>query len=80
MIKMDVASVSAIAWFVLIVLALRYCLLGEPNTYRAMATKDEHGEVGSGLRAAELEQLDVRTVASSSSITLIVCVGSKGIP
>ncbi len=34
MIKMDVAPVSAIAWFVLIVIALRYCWLGEPNTCR----------------------------------------------
>ncbi len=71
MIKMDVAPVSAIAWFVLIVIALRYCWLGDPNTCRAMAAKDEHGEVGSELRAAELEELDVRTVALSSSITLL---------
>jgi hypothetical protein len=71
MIKMDVAPVSAIAWFALIVIALRYCWLGEPNTCPAMASKDKHGKVGSGLHAAELEQLDVRTVASSSSITLL---------
>ena len=71
MINMEVAPVSAIAWFVLIAITLRYCWLGEPNTCRAMAAKDEHGEVGSGLRAAELEQLEVRTVASSSSITLL---------
>ena len=71
MIKMDVAPVSAIAWFILIVIALRYCWLGEPNTFRAMAAKDEPGKVGSGLRAAELEQLEVRTVASSSSSTLL---------
>jgi hypothetical protein len=36
-----------------------------------MAAKDEHGKVGSGLRAAELEQLEVRTVALSSLITLL---------
>jgi hypothetical protein len=71
MINMEVAPVSAIAWFVLIAITLRYCWLGEPNTCRAMAAKDEHGEVGYGLRAAELKQLDVRTVASSSSITLL---------
>jgi hypothetical protein len=39
MIKMDVAPVSAIAWSVLIAIALRYCWLGEPNTFRAMAAK-----------------------------------------
>ena len=71
MIKMDVAPVSAIAWSVIIVIALRYCRLGEPNTCRAMAAKDERGAVGSGIRAAELEQLDVMTVASSLSITLM---------
>ncbi len=71
MIKMDVAPVSAIACFILIVIALRYCWLGEPNTCRAMAAKDEHGEVGSELREAALEQLDEMTVASSSLITLL---------
>jgi hypothetical protein len=71
MIKMYVAPVSAIAWFVLIAIALRYCWLGEPNTCRAVAAKDEHGKVGSGLRAAELGQQDVRTVVSSSLITLL---------
>ncbi len=74
MINMDVAPVSAFAWFILIAIALRYCWLGEPNTCRAMAARDEHGEVGhifSGLRAAELEQLDVRTMALSSLITLL---------
>ncbi len=71
MIKMDVAPVSAIAWSVIIVIALRYCWLGEPNTCHAMAPKDEHGAVGSGICAAELKQLDVMTVASSLSITLM---------
>ena len=75
MINMEVAPVSAIACFVLIaIIALRYCWLGEPNTCRAMAAKDEHGEVGhvfSGLRAAELKQLDVRTVTLSLLITLL---------
>ncbi len=74
MINMEVALVSAIAWFVLLAILLRYCWLGEPNTCRAMAAKDEQGKVGhifSGLRAAELEQLDVRTVTSSSLISLL---------
>jgi hypothetical protein len=51
-----------------------YCWLKEPNTCRAMAAKDGHGKVGhifSGLCAEELEQLDVRTVALPSLITLV---------
>ncbi len=73
MINMEVAPVPAIAWFVLIAIALRYCWLREPNNCRAVAAKDERGEAGhifSGLHAAKLEQLDVGTVALSSSITL----------
>ena len=41
MINMEVAPVSAIAWFVLITIALRYCCLGEPNNCHAVAAKDE---------------------------------------
>ncbi len=71
---MEVALVSAIAWFISIAITLRYCWLGELNNCCAVAAKDEQGEAGhifSGLCAAELEQLDVRTVTSSSSITLL---------
>ena len=74
MINMEVAPVSAIAWFILIAIALRYCWLGEPNNCRAVAAKDEQGKAGhifSGLCAAELEQLDMGTVTLSSSITLL---------
>ena len=74
MINMEVAPVSAIAWFILIAIALRYCWLGEPNNCGAVAAKDERGKAGhifSGLCAAELEQLDVGTVTLSSSITLL---------
>ncbi len=90
MINMEVAPLPAIAWFVLIAIALRYCWLGEPDICRAVAAKDGRGKAGHilpGLRLVELEQLDVGTVTSSSSITLlsfvttlIICVGSKGIP
>ena len=74
MINMEVAPVSAIAWFILIAIPLRYCWLGEPNNCRAVAAKDEQGKVGQifyGLCAAGLEQLDVGTVMFSSSITLL---------
>ena len=74
MINMEVAPVSAIAWFVLIAIVLRYCWLGEPNNFPAVAAKDGQGTVGhilSGLRAVELKQLGVGTVTSSSSITLV---------
>jgi hypothetical protein len=40
MINMEVAPVSAIAWFVLITIVLRYCWLGESNTCRTVAAKD----------------------------------------
>ena len=89
MINMEVAPVSAIAWFVLVAIALRYCWLGKPNICRAVAAKDGRGKGGHilpGLRAVELEQLDVVTVTLSSSITLlsfvttlIICMGSKEI-
>jgi hypothetical protein len=46
MIDMEVAPVSAIAWFVLITIALRYCWLGEPNICSAVAAKDGQGKVG----------------------------------
>jgi hypothetical protein len=74
MINMEVAPVSAIAWFVLIALVLRYCWFGEPNTCRAVAAKDVRGKAGHiffGLRVVELEQLDVGTVKPSSLITLL---------
>jgi hypothetical protein len=74
MINMEVAPVSEIAWFILIAISFRYCWLGEPNNCRAVATKDERGTVGHiffGLCAVELEQLDVGTVTSSLSITLL---------
>jgi hypothetical protein len=90
MINMEVAPLSAIAWFALITIVLRYCWLGEPNICCPVAAKDGRGEtrhILSELRLVELEQLDVGTVTSSSLITLllfvttlIICVGSKGIP
>ena len=40
MINMEVAPVSAIAWFVLITIALRHCWLGEPNICCALAAED----------------------------------------
>ncbi len=46
MINMEVAPVSAIAWFVLIANALRYCWLGEPNICCAVAAKDGQGKTG----------------------------------
>jgi hypothetical protein len=46
MIDMEGAPVSAIAWFVLITIALRYCWLGEPNICSAVAAKDGQGKVG----------------------------------
>jgi hypothetical protein len=46
MINMEVALVSAIAWFILIAIALRYCWLGEPNNCRVVAAKDERGAAG----------------------------------
>jgi hypothetical protein len=86
---MEVAPVSAIAWFVLITIALRYCWLGAPNICRPVAAKDGQGEAGHilpGLHLVEFEQLDVSTVILSSSVkllsfvmTLIIWVGSKGI-
>ena len=54
MINMEVASVFAIAWFVLIAIVLRYCWLGEPNNCRTVAAKDEQGKARHillGLRA-----------------------------
>jgi hypothetical protein len=74
MINMEVAPVSAIAWFVLITIVLRYCWLGEPNNCCAVAAKDGQGKAGHiffGLRVVELEQLDMGTVTSSTSITLL---------
>ena len=74
MINMEVAPVSAIAWFVLITIALRYCWLGEPHNCCAVAAKDGRGEAGHiffGLRVVEIEQLDLGTVTLSSSITLL---------
>ncbi len=65
MINMEVAPVSAIVWFVLIRIVLRCCWLGEPNICRAVAAKDGRGKAGHmllGLRAVELEQLDVGTL------------------
>ncbi len=44
MINMEVASVSVIAWFVLIAIALRYCWLGEPNICHTVAAKDGRGK------------------------------------
>jgi hypothetical protein len=40
MINMEVAPVSAIAWFFLTTIVLRYCWLREPNNCRAVAAKD----------------------------------------
>ena len=74
MINMEVAAVSAIAWFVLMAIALRYCWLGEPTNCCAVAAKDGRGKAGHilpGLHAVELEQLDVETVTSSFLITLL---------
>ena len=89
MINMEVAPVSAIAWFVLIAIVFRYCWLEEPNICRVVAAKDGQGKAGHilpGLRLVELEQLDVITVTSSSPsklssfvTTLIIWVGSEGI-
>ncbi len=41
MIKLDVAPVSAIAWFVEIVSAFKYCGMGVPNNAWAVAAIDD---------------------------------------
>ncbi len=49
MINMEVATVSAIAWFILIAIALRYCWPGEPNNCLTVAAKDERGKARWGI-------------------------------
>ena len=85
MINMEVAPVSAFAWFVSIPIVLRYCWLGEPNICRTVVAKDGRGKAGHvipGLLLVEFEQLDVITKKMSllsTSLSFVTWVGSKGI-
>ncbi len=79
-IKIDVAPVSAIACVVAIAIALRYSDVGVPKILRAAAASDVGlaSETCGGWEQGDV-QLDVWTVASSSSMTFNeqFCVGSK---
>jgi len=70
-IKIDVAPVSAIAWFVAIDIALRYSDVGLPKTWLAAATSERDvGIVDSAGGEGDctlVVQLDIFIVASSSS-------------
>jgi hypothetical protein len=78
MMKMEVAPLLAMAWFVAIDIAFKYCVMGLPNNIRAAMAI---------VRCAFLatrrvvKTLDVATVTSSSSILtgVEVGVGSRGV-
>ena len=73
MIKIDVAPVSAMACVVAIEIAFRNSDVGLPKTLRAAATSDV-GAANDGIGGREgdctVVQLEIFTVASSSSITI----------
>jgi hypothetical protein len=76
MIKMVVAPVSAIAWFVVIVSAFKYCGMGVPNNARAFAAIDNWGVCCIKHR----DQFDITTVAVSplhDEDAELIEVGSK---
>jgi hypothetical protein len=78
MMKMEVAPLLAMAWFVAIIIAFKYCGMGLPNNIRsAMAI------VRRAFMATRrvVETLDVATVTLSSSILtgVDVGVGSRGV-
>ncbi len=78
MMKMEVAHVSAMVWFVAMVIAFKYCGMGLPNNIRA-ATAIVRRAFMATRRVGEI--LDVATVTLSSSI-LTGCdvgVGSRGV-
>ncbi len=78
MMKMEVAPVSAMAWFVVIVIAFKYCGIGLPNNVRAAMAIVRRAFMAT--RRA-VETLDVATVTSLSSILtgVDVGVGSRGV-
>jgi hypothetical protein len=76
MIKMEVAPVSTIAWFVAIVSAFIYCSMGVPNNAQAVATIKKWDV----YCFKNCNQFDVTTVALSSpqdEDTELIEVGSK---
>jgi hypothetical protein len=78
MMKMEVAPVSAMAWFVAIDIAFKYCGMGLPKSIRAAMAI-----VRCAFMATRrvVETLDVATVTSLSSILtgVDVRVGSRGV-
>jgi hypothetical protein len=62
MMKMEVAPVSAITWFVMIMRAFKYCSTGVPNNAQAIATIEEGGFCGGNCCV----WFDMTTVAVSS--------------
>ncbi len=76
MMKMEVAPVSAMAWFVAIVIAFKYWGMGLPNNIRAAMAI-----VGRTISATRqvVDTLDVATVTSSSLVLTggDVWVGSR---
>ena len=78
MMKMEVAPVLAMAWFVAIVIAFKYCGMGLPNNIRAAMAI-----VGCAFLATRqvVETFDVATVTSLSWVLTggDVWVGSRGV-
>jgi hypothetical protein len=74
MMNMDVAPVSAIAWFVAMVNAFKYCGVGAPNICLAVATI-KGGEWQTRVIVELFDTLDVMMVMAS--LLLFVMVGSK---
>jgi hypothetical protein len=79
MMKMEVAPVSAMAWFAAIDIAFKYCGMGLPNNIRAAMATVLRGAFMGTCRV--VETLDVATVTSLSSILtgVDVGVGSRGV-
>jgi hypothetical protein len=78
MMKMEVAPVLAMAWFVAIVIAFKYCGIGLPNNIRAAMAIVRRAFMAT---RRVVETLDVATVTSLSSILTGVDVGlgSRGV-
>jgi hypothetical protein len=76
MMNIDVAPVSAIAWFAAIIMALRYCSIGSPNIALAVAAND--GAINFCVHFI-LEQFEITTVAVlfSTQVAVVGMVGSR---
>ncbi len=76
MMNIDVALVSAIAWFAAIAMVLRYCSIGLPNIALGIAAND--GTINFCIHFV-LEQFEITTMAVSFSTqaAMVAMVGSR---